>query len=341
MFQPPRFIEIALSDAARDRIAGVARDRPYPIDDQYEDYIDWARTRVLPEFPSNVQQVLRLMASHPTPPGVVVLRNVPVDPTLPPTPADGERSLSKETHVPEAILTALATGLGSGPIGFRKEKKTLINDLIPLAGAQGQLSNRGSLQELDMHVEQCVLADSARAQRLLLAGLRDDHEHLAATLWVDGRDVYETLAPRVREVLREPRFRFKAPILHGSDYVTDLSPIYSGPESCLQIRAVLYGDLTIAEGKEAGQALTELRRQVRLLTRPVRVTPGSLMIASNLLGMHGRTSFRPRFDGADRWLQRLIVASLWEHRGVVLEQGRVVDLDLAPALQRPHHKTRG
>jgi hypothetical protein len=75
---------------------------------------------------------------------------------------------------------------------------------------------------------------------------------------------------------------------------------------------------------EAEAALAAFRREVKRLTRPVRVAPGTMLVASNWLGLHGRTSFRPRFDGTDRWLQRLIVAPSWPHRGAMLAQGRIL-----------------
>ena len=35
--------------------------------------------------------------------------------------------------------------------------------------------------------------------------------------------------------------------------------------------------------------------------------PGDLAILDNRVTVHGRTPFRPRYDGADRWVQRTFV----------------------------------
>ncbi|MEK8144495.1 TauD/TfdA family dioxygenase [Streptomyces sp. M10(2022)] len=37
--------------------------------------------------------------------------------------------------------------------------------------------------------------------------------------------------------------------------------------------------------------------------------PGDLVIIDNRVTVHGRTAFHPRYDGADRWLQRTYVTT--------------------------------
>ncbi len=45
------------------------------------------------------------------------------------------------------------------------------------------------------------------------------------------------------------------------------------------------------------------------LARTLRLTPGDLVIIDNRVTVHGRTAFQPRYDGADRWLQRTYVTT--------------------------------
>lgn len=319
----PRRIEIALSSSAREHLGKIASQRPYPIGRDYEAYLDWARTEVAPQLPANVRQLLGLMRDHPCPPGLVVVRNLPVDSALPNTPANGERSFSKETHVSEAVLAAAGSVLGGGFVGFAKEKQTLINDIVPLPGYEGQASNRGS-SGFDLHTEQAFLDEPRRAKTLMLVGLRDDHDQAASTLVVDGRDVYQALPKVDRRLLRMHRFRFRAPVLHGDDRYGEPAAIFSGPDLCVTIRAVLYGEHTKATDRVAARALARFREVARSLAVPVRITPGTLLVADNRLTLHGRTPFVPRFDGYDRWIQRAILADLWHHREAVASDGRVI-----------------
>ena len=47
----------------------------------------------------------------------------------------------------------------------------------------------------------------------------------------------------------------------------------------------------------------------------VYLQPGQMLLINNRKGAHSRTPFTARFDGTDRWLQRLYVRrSLWELR---------------------------
>ena len=41
--------------------------------------------------------------------------------------------------------------------------------------------------------------------------------------------------------------------------------------------------------------------------RTLRLMPGDMAVLDNRVTAHGRTPFRPRYDGADRWVQRTFV----------------------------------
>lgn len=40
----------------------------------------------------------------------------------------------------------------------------------------------------------------------------------------------------------------------------------------------------------------------------VRLEPGDLLVVDNRRAIHGRSAFPARYDGFDRWLQRMYVA---------------------------------
>ena len=39
------------------------------------------------------------------------------------------------------------------------------------------------------------------------------------------------------------------------------------------------------------------------------LAPGDMAILDNRVTAHGRTAFQPRYDGADRWVQRTFVVA--------------------------------
>ncbi|MEU7864952.1 TauD/TfdA family dioxygenase, partial [Nonomuraea sp. NPDC049141] len=58
---------------------------------------------------------------------------------------------------------------------------------------------------------------------------------------------------------------------------------------------------------EATQALSMLGDALRTVRRTFILEPGDLAFVDNRLALHGRTEFTPRYDGRDRWLQRIFV----------------------------------
>ena len=53
--------------------------------------------------------------------------------------------------------------------------------------------------------------------------------------------------------------------------------------------------------------------------------PGDLAILDNRVTAHGRTAFRPRYDGADRWVQRtFVIADLRRSRDHRPDDGYVL-----------------
>jgi len=57
-----------------------------------------------------------------------------------------------------------------------------------------------------------------------------------------------------------------------------------------------------------------------------KLEPGDLLIINNRKVMHGRSEFIPRYDGQDRWLQRVYVTNdLYSGRFEGQEDFRIVD----------------
>ncbi|MBB2914099.1 Fe(II)/alpha-ketoglutarate-dependent arginine beta-hydroxylase [Streptosporangium becharense] len=64
------------------------------------------------------------------------------------------------------------------------------------------------------------------------------------------------------------------------------------------------------------RAFEALCAEIEAKMRSVRLRPGDLVFIDNFRAVHGRKSFRPRYDGSDRWLKRLnITRNLRGSRG--------------------------
>jgi alpha-ketoglutarate-dependent taurine dioxygenase len=62
------------------------------------------------------------------------------------------------------------------------------------------------------------------------------------------------------------------------------------------------------ETEEARSAVDYLIRTIDENLTGVALRPGECLFIDNYKAVHGRSSFRARFDGTDRWLKRINIA---------------------------------
>jgi hypothetical protein len=67
------------------------------------------------------------------------------------------------------------------------------------------------------------------------------------------------------------------------------------------------GDGSDESRLQAERALQEMREAVNSSTKEVVLKTGDLLVINNDCTVHGRKPFQPRYDGTDRWVQRMLV----------------------------------
>jgi L-asparagine oxygenase len=315
------FCEIALPDEVRDTIGAALLPLPNPVDD-----IDRSLARLYVAFAAlPVEQLQEILdfGRHVDTPGVALVRNLPVDPHLPPTPTDGGPCRDKPTFVAEGVLLGLSQLLGE-PIGFTTEKAgRLVHDVVPVAAGATTQTNQSSEVFLNFHndiVHDAVgRYDVSNPDFLVLLCLRQDRAKEAVTYYADARDVSRALEPRVLGTLRSPLFRLNAPgsyirdVAGGVDVLSEPVAVISGPDHAPEIAISANGvrGLTV----DADAALVQLQRTCVDVAHRVRLEPGTALLINNRKGLHARSVFAARHDGTDRWLQRTYLRrSLWNIR---------------------------
>ena len=315
------FDEIVLADDVRDAIGSMLRSFPNPVID-----IDrsLARLRVVfAQLPIEQLQDILDFGRHVDTAGVALVRNLPVDPELPPTPVDGGPSQEKKTFVAEAVLLGLSQLLGE-PVGFTTEKAgRLVHDVVPVsAGAKSQ-TNQSSEVFLNFHNDivhdEVGRYDLSNPDFLVLHCLRQDHGKEAVTYYADARDVSRELDSDTLETLRAPLFRLNAPgsyvrdVAQGADVLSDPVSVISGPLHAPEIVVSANGVRGLVPA--ADEALKELQRTCVRVAHQVRLEPGTALLINNRKGLHARSQFAAQHDGTDRWLQRTYLRrSLWTIR---------------------------
>ncbi len=257
--------------------------------------------------------------------GAMLVKNVPVDDILPPTPPDG-MAPADWTRLPVTSISHLAimSVLGD-PIAYADEKAgRVIQDTIPVRGAERRQENTSSAL-LELHVEDCF--HPFKPHFLGLHCLRPDHSRTGLTVVGDVRSALSELPVKTVHQLRQPVYHVRLStsfVAPGAPRYSDMMPALAGPshdpEICVGFTAT---DSTTAGGTRALDALFNVVS--RNLTGVI-LDRADLLIVDNLRAVHGRTGFTPRYDGTDRWLRRcFVVADIHRSRAVRKPGSRVCD----------------
>ncbi|MFD5506690.1 TauD/TfdA family dioxygenase [Streptomyces sp. NPDC127051] len=261
------------------------------------------------DLPLLLRREVRRFRRHSGPHGTLVIRGLPVDQgALPATPAV-PGSVQRRATVSAAVLTMVACGLGE-PLAYLAEKSgALVQDVVPVPGQETFHGNAGSVP-LSFHTENGFHPHPP--DYVVFLCLRADHDRIAGMRVAGIRQALPLLAPADRQALFAPEFITTPPPSFGPDA--------AATESDVQPRPVLSGavedpDIRMAQlvttplTPRAAAALAEFGRACEATARTLRLTPGDLIVIDNRVTVHGRTAFHPRYDGADRWLQRTYVTT--------------------------------
>ncbi|MFE7775459.1 TauD/TfdA family dioxygenase [Streptomyces sp. NPDC057445] len=257
---------------------------------------------LLLDMPTAVREGLLAFAKGTSRSGYVLLRGLTVG-ELPPTPHQhGGGDLDR--HPTSGTLKLVADLIGS-LVGYEDEKNgALLHDVHPVKGEEKHIENSGSVA-FDFHTEN--VHHPLRPDFLGLLCLRQDHDGVAATRVASVREAQSLLTDEQQRILRSARF--------SSAYPTSFSRNIPGPRPTAGPHPVLFGQSpelfmrfnshnTTASDAEGTEALAALTRALESVCKDVVLAPGDLVIVDNHIAAHGRSSFTPRYDGADRWLRR-------------------------------------
>jgi L-asparagine oxygenase len=273
-----------------------------------------SRTAISAHLPPRLIMDILDFRSNRHAPGALLITGLPLDPFLPLTPMNGERSTQKQSFVSEGCLTGIATLLGE-PLSFASEKNgELIHNICPVQHREAAQSNESSKVDLRLHVENAYFDD--RPDYLALYCLRQDHKKEALTSFVDAGSALSQLDLTERAELQKPVFVVPSPSSHhetmGGEKWSSSRPLFENPENP---RLICHFPGMKALDPKAQKALDKFEETTQHsdVVRHIALQPGSILLLNNHKVAHGRTYFEPRYDGFDRWLQRLYIRSHERH----------------------------
>lgn len=234
--------------------------------------------------------------------GTLFVANLPIEEsTLAATPAV-LGSMEKFASVPAALAMLLGLQLGE-VVAYREEKAgALVQNVVPVPGQEASQSNAGS-QPLRFHVENAF--HPHRPDYVGLMCLRNDHAKQAGTLVSSIRSALPLLSEEDRKVLFDRRFVTAPPPSFRSGPATLPHPVLEGSPDDPDIRVDFNATESLDE--EAGGALDRLLGALQEVSSSLVLQTGEMTFLDNRIVLHGRSQFIPRYDGRDRWLQRVYV----------------------------------
>ena len=306
--------DFTLAPEASEHLVAQASQSPSP----YCDFMHYAIVcrKLVALLPDPLLLLLSLFRTYAKAPGAMIMRGLPIDVPLPPTPSDGGRA-NKTTFVTEAMLGMIAHIFGE-PYSYASEKKgEIVQNIVPVPSKEHMRSNEGSLSDFLLHTENAFF--DFRPDYLLLFGLRAGGS-LAATTVVYARDALALLDDVTIRTLSRPLFRISAPESfragHDRQVWSPPTPVILGdrdmPESRLNFNGITALTSTAVKALDALQAACS-----RVMVK-ICLQPGEMLVIDNRKALHGRTPFAPGFGPEARWLQRAYVRSnLWAGRTFV------------------------
>lgn len=274
---------------------------------------------------------------------VCLVRGLPIDDeSIGPTPAHWRERRSTPASVAADLFFFLCASLLGPPIAWStKQGGHVMHTIAPIAGHETEQLASSSEAPLTWHTEDAF--HPLRADYLGLMCLRNPDRIETTFTCVHDIDPNVTSNP----VLFESRFHIVPDGSHLSG--TSESPNVEIPAR-LRERArqriarmldepepipLLFGDpaspylrldqhytLTADGDHDAAAALDALKASVNASLTGFALAPGDLCFIDNYKVVHGRSAFRARYDGTDRWLRRLnITRDLRKSRDLRLAAG--------------------
>jgi hypothetical protein len=201
----------------------------------------------------------------------------------------------------EVFLNLCGALLGDALAWSHQRDGLMCQDLVPIEGHASKMIGSGSELELVWHTEDASY--SYRGDYIGLMCLRNP----------DAVPTTFALIDEVRldldqvEVLFEPRFVFRPDPSHPTDSEGEKASVLFGDPRFPYVRFDPYC-MDRPETDEARSAMDYLTRAIDENLTGVALLPGECLFIDNYKAVHGRSSFKARFDGTDRWLKRINVA---------------------------------
>ncbi|RFU85217.1 oxygenase [Streptomyces triticagri] len=226
-------------------------------------------------------------------------------PDLGPTPDHWSR-VDRERSATHDVALALAAGLLGDVFGWADQQAgRLVHNILPSPGYESMQVGASSTVPLAWHTEDGFHPE--RADLLLLACIRNPDGIGTRLAGIRDVSLPEAALEQLRRPLLviEPDDSYEDEDAAGQESV-GMATVWDGPDGlCIRYDPSYARRLTDDEDfRRAYDGLAGAFEESGFI---VPLEPGDLLMVDNDAMVHGRVAFRPRYDGTDRWLKRVLV----------------------------------
>lgn len=198
------------------------------------------------------------------------------------------------------------TSLRFGSVyGFTQEQNgRTVQNLFPIKSNEDSQISSSSGSALDMHTEAAF--HPWRPEVVLLLCIREDPN--AGTTLTRLEDVLKHLDAKTVETLHHPEFVTEIDESFRTDGTPNkeiLTPVlFDDARSMTYDKSMMRGT-----NKQAQDALDRFSDAVDAEKTVITLKYAEILIIDNRVVVHGRTPFKARYDGTDRWIKRTMVST--------------------------------
>ena len=234
--------------------------------------------------------------------GVILCDNVEIG-YIPKTPAQPYFESSLLYYAKETLLQ-YAAKFGHAISYIQEQKGSLIQNIVPVHKTETQQISTSSKVELGLHTEAAF--HPYKPDYVMLLCLRGDHK--AITTYANLSDILRQLDLETRRVLKQKWFTTGIDLSFRTDQEPDKNIPISIVGELDGMLTLTYDEVLIQGTNDlACEALEKVKQAIKNCTQEIVLNTGNLLVIDNRNTIHGRKPFQPRYDGTDRWVQRMLV----------------------------------
>lgn len=231
------------------------------------------------------------------------IENLPIGTCIPPTPSNGKRPTGKD-WVSEATLLGTTRAIGLEAFTYLQERQGEIPQQVAPIQGQEAANHSGNTEEFGVHSDNAILEREHRAEFISLIGLRNDGGTETSLVPIDDLlTELDAVSPAFVPIMEDAQWQVPFPESF------DMGPDREFSRPCSIITRAVDGRYEIAMAIYNVRALTPEAKAVLEavksilkppLVRSVVIRPGTLLLMSNVRGLHGRGKI-----AGSRWAQRI------------------------------------